>query len=217
MIGRRALLCAAGAAALVSRGAHAALPVPQDEQLAFRVLRGDWAIGTHALRFVRRPDGLDVHIEVDLRVGLGPITLYRYTGRATERWQGGRIESYDGTTEDGGAHSFVRALRDVRGLWVEGSNMPRYLAPPDALPATHWNKAELNGPLINPKDGRLVRPAVARIGVTQVSEADGQPVSATQYALSGDVQMDLWYDSAAAWVALHLTAPDGSLIRYERM
>jgi hypothetical protein len=85
------------------------------------------------------------------------------------------------------------------------------------LPATHWNKAELAGPWINPQDGRLFHPTVARVGDNQVPEADGRPVSATQYAMSGDVQMDLWYDTTPSWVAMHFTGRDGSLIHYERM
>jgi hypothetical protein len=231
MIGRRGLfaggLCAgglyasglraAGASALAPGSAQANLPVPEGDELTFRVVRGTWAIGTHALRFVRRADLLEVRIAVDLRVGLGPLTLYRYTGRATELWRDGQFESYDGTTDDGGTHYVARATRDARGLWVEGTNTPRYLAPSNALPATHWNKAELNGPWINPQDGRLDRPAVARVGEDQVSVGNGQPVSATQYAMSGDVQMDLWYDSTPSWVALHFKARDGSLIHYERV
>jgi hypothetical protein len=217
MISRRALLCAAGASAFVTGNAHAALPVPQDDQLTFRVVRGDWAIGTHALRFVRRADTLEVHIDVDLKVGLGPIVLYRYTARALERWRAGLIESYDATTEDGGTHCFARVTRDARGLWVEGSSVQRYLAPPDALPATHWNEAELDGPWINPQDGRLFHPAVLRVGTDQIPEANGPPISATQYTLSGDVQMDLWYDTTRSWVSMNFTARDGSTIHYQRV
>jgi hypothetical protein len=221
VISRRALvwagLCAAGASAFAARGARADLPVPPNDVLAFQVLRGDSAIGTHALRFARAGDMLEVRIAVDLRVGFGPITLFRYTLRTTEQWRGGQLEGFDSTTYDNGTQDFARAVRDAQGLWVEGSKAPRYLAPVDALPSSHWNPAELNGPWINPQDGRLVRPAVARLGLDQVPAASGAEVPATHYAVSGEVQMDLWYDATPCWVALHFTAHDGSLIRYERM
>ena len=217
MIRRRALLGAAAASVLLGRAARASLPVPPGDRLTFRVLRGDTEIGTHALWFNQDDDTLDIRIEVDLHVGFGPITLFRYTLRSTERWQGGQIVALDATTNDDGTHDFARATRDAQGLWVEGSKAPRYLAPPDALPSSHWNKAELNGPWINPQDGRLLRPSVAQVGVDKVPEAGGQQIAATQYDLSGDVHMALWYDATPSWVALHFTAHDGSLIRYERL
>lgn len=219
LIGRRTLLATLGATALGPRPAHAALPVPVPEgnRLSFRVLRGDSAIGTHVLYFDPHDDILDVRSEVDLRVGFGPFTLFRYTLRSTERWTAGAFETLDATTNDNGTQDFARIKRDADGLWVEGSQAPRYLAPPNALPSSHWNKAELDGPWINPQDGKLLHPVVAQLGVGDVPAANGPPIAATQYALSGDVQMHLWYDSTPSWVALHFTAHDGSLIRYERM
>jgi hypothetical protein len=217
MIGRRAVLCAAVASALVAGRARADLPVPRDDRLTFRVLRGDSPIGTHTLRFAPTGDTLDVLIEVDLQVKFGPITLFRYALRATERWRNGQVETAEATTNDDGTHDFMRAARDAQGLRVEGSKAPRYLAPSGAMPSSHWNKAELDGPWINPQDGRLLHPSVARVGVDKVPLADGAQVSATQYALSGDVQMKLWYDTTPCWIALHFTAHDGSLIRYERV
>ncbi len=214
MITRRALLAAAAVAPF---SAHAALPVPRDDRLTFRVLREGSRIGTHVLTFMRDSDAVTVRIAVDLRIGLGPITLFRYTLRGSERWRNGQIEAMDVVTNDDGTQDFARATRDASGLWVEGSKASRYRAPHDALPASHWNMAELDGPWINPQDGRLFRPVVARQGQDHVAEADGTRVLATRYALSGDVQMKLWYDAAPSWVALDFAAHDGSVIHYERV
>ena len=43
---------------------------------------------------------------------------------------------------------------------MQGTKAPRYIAPVDALPASHWNQRELEGPWINTQDGRLMRPKV---------------------------------------------------------
>lgn len=217
MITRRACLGVIGAVACGARAAFADLTVPPGDRLAFRVLRNDSEIGTHILRFTRTADGLDIAIAVELRVGLGPITLFRYNMSGIERWRGGQIEQLDMATNDDGTHDFARATRDATGLWVEGSKAPRYRAPSSALPATHWNEAELNGPWINPQDGKLLRPEVARRGADSVSDMAGQALAARRYALSGDVQMDLWYDATPTWIALRAPAHDGSIIRYERM
>ena len=211
------MLGTASVAALGARGAQADLPVPQGDRLSFQVFRSDSPIGTNVLTFTRSGDTLEVGIVLDLRVGLGPITLFRYSLRGTERWRGGQLEQLDAMTNDDGTQDFARVRRDATGLWVEGSKAARYRAPANALPSNHWNAAELDGPWINPQDGTLLHPVVARQGPGTVSDVQGQPLAAQRYALTGDVRMDLWYDAASTWVALRAPAHDGSIIRYERM
>ena len=214
MIGRRLLLFGM-ATACATRRALAMGAVPEDGRLAFRVMRKDSAIGTHVLTFAHVDNGIDIHIAVDIAVGLGPLVLFRYTLRGIEQWRDGVVTHVEATTDDDGTDDHMRADRDARGLWVEGSKAPRYLAPANALPATHWNMAELDGPWINPQDGRLFHPTVRRAGVDQVPLADGRLAQATGFKLSGDVHMELWYSAARQWSALLFTAKDGSLVRYE--
>lgn len=214
MIGRRSLLLSTVGAG-VARAAHASLPVPASDRIAFRVMRKGSAIGTHVLIFSRVADDLDISIAVDIAVRFGPLVLFSYTLRGIEQWRGGMVSHVEANTNDDGTPDHMRADRDARGLWVEGSKAPRYLAPPDALPATHWNMAELNGPWINPQDGRLLHPAVDRLGLDKVLLADGRPVAADAFKLTGDPRLELWYTPARQWTALLFTAKDGSLVRYE--
>jgi hypothetical protein len=214
MIGRRFLLAGA-ATGWASREACAMAGVPEDGRLAFRVMRKDSAIGTHVLTFARLDNGIDVHIAVDLAVGFGPLVLFRYTLRGIEQWRDGVVTHVEATTDDDGTDDRMHGDRDARGLWVEGSKAPRYLAPANALPASHWNMAELDGPWINMQGGGLLRPAVRRVGVEQVKLANGRLAQATGFELSGDVQLELWYSAARQWSALLFTAKDGSPVRYE--
>ena len=220
MIGRRLTLFGA-AAACVARSARAApvgpgtSSVPKDGRLAFRLMRKGDAIGTHVLTFARQDSGFDVHIAVDIAVGIGPLVFFRYTLRGLEQWRGGMVTHVAATTDDDGTRDEMRADRDARGLWVQGSKVPCYLAPSPALPATHWNMAELDGPWINLQDGHLLHPIVTRGGTDPVPLADGREEPATGYKLSGDVHLQLWYSAAREWSALLFTAKDGSLVRYE--
>jgi hypothetical protein len=47
--------------------------------------------------------------------------------------------------------------------------------------------------------------------------ASGTKIPADHYNLSGPFSVDLWYDRAATWASLALTAADGSTVRYERL
>lgn len=216
MIGRRHILLAGAAAPLLAAVPRQPAAAGSD-QIAFNIIRHGSVIGTHVLDFTPQGDGMDIRIAVDIRVGLGPITLFRYRLQALEQWRGGATAYAEAATNDDGTKTTMRAERDERGLWVRASRLERYLAPPDARLATHWNMAELNGPWINPQDGRLLSPRVTPRGPERVPLADGQAISADRYSVSGDARLDLWYDEINRWAALSFEAHDGSTIRYERL
>ena len=211
MIARRLLL--GGLAVAPWRRAGATSPLPPRNRLAFHVIRNGETIGEHTLTFKRSADELAVEVAVDIAVGFGPITLFRYRHRATERRVGGQVVSVDAETNDDGTPQHMTARRDESGLVVEGSRAPRYTAPPRSLPGTHWDRAMLDAPFINTEDGRLMQPTVTPGGMEQVSAA-GATVQAQCYALRGEVNLDTCYDVTPTWVGLRFTAKDGSQIRY---
>ncbi len=172
-------------------------------------------IGSHRLHFTRVQNGLDIRIDVAIKVTFGPITLFRYRLRGIEQWRDGHVVRLAAKTDDDGTRDFMNADRNVEGLWVTGTRATRYLAPPDALPATHWNEAELHSPWINPQDGRLLRPECKPMGSGPVQRASGPDLTAQHYDISGDVRMQLWYTNTHHWVGLDFAARDGSLVRYE--
>lgn len=211
MIRRRLLL--AGMAALPASGALAALPVPAARRLDFRVVRNGSGIGRHVLAF--EPDGsrLTVRISVDLAVGFGPITLYRYTHRAVERWEDGRVVSFEAQTNDDGSRSTITMRREGDALAVDSSRAGRFIAPPGALPATHWNRRMLDGPFINTQTGEVLTPTVRREGPEPLPWAPQR--QGERFVLGGAVDLETWYDASPAWIGLRFRGSDGSAIHYE--
>ena len=209
MIARRALLLAPLAGA-----ARAA--VPAGNRLAFQVFRNGSAVGSHVLEFTPGADSLAISIAVDIAVGIGPIVLFRYRLRGEEHWHGGRFRQAEFTTDNNGRAAFMRARRTAEGIAVEGSGGPPYLAPAAALPATHWNPAEHDAPMVNPQDGRLFQPSVTRSGPAPMPLPDGTTLPARRFSLTGEPRMELWYDAAESWCALSAPGKDGSAITYHR-
>lgn len=223
-IGRRALLLRAGGAGLAGsallarpRPARATLPVPPSGGLAFAIMREGSRIGTHSVGFREAGGALTVTIAVDIAVGIGPLTLFRYTHNNVERWQDGVLLGFDAKTNDNGTPAVATATRGEGGLVVEGTKAPRYTAPPDALAATHWNRAELAGPMISTQDGRLFHPRVVDEGAGAVTLADGGTLPANRYALTGDLVLTLWYAADGSWASLEFHADDGTTVTYQRL
>jgi hypothetical protein len=224
MIERRALFASVGAVAAHRAWAMgsdvpglASLPIPESRAIAFRLMRHGDAIGTHTLDFHVAGDMLDVDIAVDVLFTFGPIPLVRYNHHAVERWQGGRLASLTGHTNRNGTDMYMSAHRVTAGLWVEGSGTTPYVAPEDALPTTYWNARMLRGPMIGTQDGGLVHPKVTPKGVQPVKLVSGAERPATCYSLTGDLDLDLWYDAQNSWMSMRFSVADGSTISYERL
>ena len=215
-ITRRLLL--AGAAAMASgHTAHAALPVPPGNKLNFRLMRHGAPIGTHMMTFRGDGDVLIVDIAVDVLVKFGPIPLVRYTHRNQETWQHDRLVGFESHTDRNGTRMHAKARWAGSGLAVEGSGTKPYIAPANALATTHWNSHMLRGPMIGVQDGMLVHPIVSPQPEERVRLATGNDIRARRYTLSGDLDLELWYDPSDTWAGLRFTVDDGSVISYERL
>lgn len=195
-------------------GAGAGLAVPPGGRLGFDILRKGSPLGSHMLTFASAGDRLTVKVEVNLVYRLLGMTLYRYAHHCTEIWDSGQVVALDSRTDDNGKPAQLTARRQAGGLVVEATGMPRYTAPANSLPATHWNQHELDGPWINTQTGKLLRPHVAPGGTENIPAAQGRTLNARRFDLSGEVQMVMWYDRIG-WAGLSFTR-DGTPIRYER-
>lgn len=206
---RRALaLLGAGVGATCFRGA-AASPLRMTD-LSFSVSRSGSTIGTHTVKFEQQNNRLLVRSAADFAVRFGPIVIYRYTYRVLESWQDDILQAISARTDDNGTTDFVEAERSGDRLLVTGSKCARYLAPPGAIAATHWNKAELSQPMINPQNGELMHFDQRDLGAERLSSG----VTARHFALSGYAALDIWYDEANTWQALRGAASDRSIIAY---
>jgi hypothetical protein len=207
----------AGAVLAAGRNAQAALPVPRGNGLSFRLMRHGSTIGTHTLAFRGNGDSLEVDIAVDVLVKFGPIPFVRYSHHSREAWHGDRLVGVNSHTDRNGTKLRMAAAWTDAGLKVEGSGTRPYVAPRNAFASTYWRVATVFGPLIGTQNGELMHPAVSQHPLEHIRLASGQEIAARRYVLSGDLDLELWYDGHDAWAGMRFTADDGSVISYERM
>ena len=191
-------------------------PVPPAQKLRFIISRNGSDIGFHELTFDAAGEDLVVHIDVQMRVGLGPFTFFRYHHQGEERWHGGQFISLDTTTDDDGDKLHVHARRAADHIRVEATGLAPQDLPANALPLTHWNVACMRTKLFNPQDGTVLQEKSVSRGSEVVELANGTRVAATRYALSGKAPIDDWYDDKQVWTKLKATVKDGSTLIYTR-
>lgn len=184
-----------------------------DDSLAFTVVRDGDEIGTHEIEMKSNGDRTEVEIETDVAVKLAFITVYNFEHEGHEVWQGGRLVSYESRTDDDGTDKSLRARAAGEGLAVDGSAVKR-TAPVSVIPGSLWNRATVTqSKLMNSLDGSEMAITVNDLGDEDVV-AGGKTLRARHYALTGDLQREVWYDSAGRLVKVRFSGSDGSDIQY---
>ena len=206
---RRRFLAGTAALALAGPALADELPVPAGNQMSFRVLRNGTPIGEHHLNFSQNGDALVVDINIALLVTFAGITLFRYGATARERWSGGVFQSLESQVNDNGARLEVHAHKTAAGYSVAGINhgnparsYPEYTAPADTMPLTYWNKAMLNGTLLNIQTAHTYAAVVQPQGWNSLPTAEGGAITAQRFDLRGKLHLNVWYDRFSQWSGL---------------
>lgn len=175
------------------------LPIPKGQRLGFEVFRNGRKIGEQNLHFTRSGTALTVHNQVNLRVTLLDIPVFHYSGHITEHWRDSEFQKAESAINDNGTEHRLLVERQSGGIAVSGNHTKHYMAPPDALPLTYWNKAMLKGPMINMQTGHTDEPTVTSKGWFKLPTAAGGSVTAEQYKLSGSLDISVYYDRNNQW------------------
>ena len=169
-------------------------PAPNVTNLSFTILRDGTPFGTHRTIIRRDGGGLVVETAITAKLDLAFLSLYRFRHESREEWRDGRLVSLEAFTDDDGQTSRVSALATPEGLEVNGPN-GRFIAPAETVPTTFWHAAFLKAPsLLDVQEGRLVKVAVRSGGADIVAAAHPGP-QRRHFSLSGDLDMDLWFDA----------------------
>ncbi|WP_300396142.1 DUF6134 family protein [Henriciella sp.] len=198
----------------VSQSAPEAWMPDDGDVIRFNVYRkGNKEFGTHIVRFDVASDGsFKATSDVDLKAGLGPITLFRYSLDATETWEGGNLVALEGSTNDDGDKESVSATADTGSLKVDGTGYTGS-APISIIPSSHWNIQQVfSSEILSTENGELLETDVTNLGHDTI-EVNGEPVNTTHYRLKSDLTVDLWYDEQNRWVQLSFDAR-GQRIEY---
>jgi len=181
-------------------------------RLEFDVLRDGGKFGTHILRFDREGDTLTVDTDVELRVTLGPITLFEHLHDVTEKYSADRLVWIGSRTKTGGKWKTLSVEAVDGGFNVKGEKFKGLLTSP-IIPSTHWNEDQMRqGFLFSTETGEKLPMKVTDRGIEKI-KAGGRMVDARRYDVDSDLDASFWYDAQGRWVKTAFEA-QGSKIEY---
>jgi hypothetical protein len=178
------------------------LPIPRGGNLHFRVLRNGSPIGDHFMQFSASGNSLSISTVGNLLVTFAGIPVFRYAVRAVEYWENGVFQRLDSAVDFNGSPLQVHAERIAGGYTVEGTHVPRYVAPPNLMPLTYWNKAMINGTILNIQTAHCYPVKVNSPGWNILSTANDGTITAQRFDLTGRLRLSIWYDQNNSWSGL---------------
>ncbi len=204
------------AIAITATAVSAQSNAPTTDKLAFEVLRKGKPIGTHTIAFKPNGDALQVDIDIRLDVKFLMFNAYSYRHRNQELWRDGRLVQIETKTDDDGESFFVEGRANGKGFEVNGSGGDA-VAPADIIPTSYWDPAIVKqDKLLNTQTGELMEVSVEPGDETEIVVGD-KTVDARHYVMSGDLDLELWYDPAGTLKRIRFEASDGSTIDYRAM
>lgn len=187
MMKRFTLFWMVGLLAMGAAQARSTDSQPQD--LSFKVMKDDSPLGQHQITFSQEGEELHVRVSIELEVNFAFVTLFRYSHRNHEIWRDGRLIAIETETNDDGEAHWVRGEAGENGFEIESSS-GRSRAPLTIIPTSYWHPDTVNQvELLDTQHGRVV-------AVTAENKGNqlGPNGTASRYALSGDLNLDLWYE-----------------------
>lgn len=200
--------------ALLAAPAAASAQTP-GTTLDFGVERNEAEIGSHRIRFAREDGRLIVDTDVSIRVAVAFITVYRFTHRAHEVWEGDRLIALDAETDDDGTPHRLTARADGDGFRVTHNGVESRV-PAGLIPTSLWNRATVRQTtLLGTLRGDAMPTQVTALGSMPIMAA-GKEVVADGFLIdaSPDYKRWAWYDTGGRLVAVRLEGRDGSLVQY---
>jgi hypothetical protein len=180
----------------------------------FEIFRNGSQVGQQSVTFERRADGALVAREAsEIAVRILGIAVYRFRYDGVSVWRDGQLEALEAVTNDDGTINKVVVREGGAGTVVEATT-GRAEAPQRLLAVAHWNTDVLTKTdLVNSIKGKIEKVSITMEGTDPIAVPGGQ-VMARRYVYRGDLDLTVWYDDAARWVALRFAARDGSTIDY---
>jgi hypothetical protein len=170
----------------------------QEERREFKIYVDGKERGSFRMRVREHADGSEV-MSGEAEIALNFVVYsYRYNSRGWEKWKDGRVQQLENVADYNGKRYTVKAVAHENVLKVNANGQDRSL-PPEAwltsywrLPAAKYRNRAL--PLLDSDKGRDLRAELKFLG-TQPLNVEGSMQNCDHYRVSGDVQVELWYDS----------------------
>jgi hypothetical protein len=180
----------------------------------YAISRDGAPVGQQRLEFVKDGEKLRVLSHMQLDVTLLGMSLYGFDQQFEEVRSGGKLMQVISEANDDGKDK--KLTLNLEGDRLKGSyNDKGRDADPALLTSLFWQKpATGKSEVIDSVNGKERDVVVSDVGAETLALPIGK-IETRHYRVRGELERELWYDSAGILVAGQRDGPDGSKVRLE--
>lgn len=200
LITRRAALATTGAmlfTPMISRAASAG-------SRSFSIIRDGDDMGFQRNKVTLVGDTIAHEVEVEIKVKVLGITVYRYELDYVEEWKAGQLQSLDAKCNDDGEAHFAKAKRAGDVIEINGSGYNGTTGV-DAATTSYWAYPFVSrSTWISTQTGDPMKMTAKPAGSETIETQNG-PVTAQKYSCAGGYIVDVFYIDQE-WVGVKFDA-----------
>jgi Family of unknown function (DUF6134) len=187
--------------------------IPPMGRVDYDVIRRGETIGTHSVLFQHQGRLLKIATQTDIEVELLGLTLYRFHYRAEEEWLDGRLMRLISRTNDDGEMLTANLARD--GNQIRGTCNGTVLSlSAEILPISTWHPDFVRQSVVLDQYECAIRSITSVDDGIEPISIGKQKIAARHYAISGELQRDIWYGPDGQTALVGLPTSDGSEIAF---
>ncbi|MDG2474712.1 MAG: DUF6134 family protein [Paracoccaceae bacterium] len=165
----------------------------------FNIVWRDINVGYSSVNLIRNGSNLIVKVDVKIDVSLLGIKFFSYSLKCQEIWENKELLSIKSEVLVGKKREYANVKRTIEGFEINGSAFSGTIKgnpattsyfTPDFLKRNIW---------ISTQNGKPLNVKCAKIGDEELNTPKGT-ITATKWAVSGDLNINLFYDNNGEWV-----------------
>ncbi|HVO13942.1 MAG TPA: DUF6134 family protein [Alphaproteobacteria bacterium] len=169
-------------------------------------------IGTLTIVSTRQGDERVYDQQLHIAVKLLFVTAYHQDSERKEAWRGDRLIAYDAKTDDDGKKSTIVGRAQGDKFVIDGP-AGHFSAPATVYPSNPFDPGIVTATLVmDTGSGKLLHVTVTP-GAEETITAGGGTMKARRYAMTGDLQRDLWFDDSGKLLKFSFKN-DGALVTF---
>lgn len=202
--------------------------IPKDNKIIFDIIRKNKSIGTHSIFFNKKNEYTNVKIEVDIKVKIGFLTVYKYSHNNNERWSGNELHEIQTKSITNSKKKYSVKGKRINNIFefigVDGKQNTNK----NVIPISYWNKSLIErNEFLDSQKGIIRKSKIKFISEEQIKYKN-KNFKTKKYEFlvltkhSSDEKpfpiIYLWYTEIGELMKLQFDSPeDNSIIEYVRV
>ena len=199
-----------------------AYEIPDKNKINFDIIRKGKDIGDHVIQFKEKNGQLIVNVDINIKVKLAFVVVYKFEHQSKEVWEDGALVSFTGKTifEDDREYDVSIEVKDAN---YEGSGMDgSFTFPKNILVSNYWNIDLMKqNEIFDTQKGIIRKTTIQDVGIESI-DFHGKNINANKFILNAEKhpkdkgpfsETSIWYDENNELVQFSFNSPkDKSLI-----